>query len=214
MGVRTTSTPSVANTSSKGLQNLVSRSWMRNRSGRARWSRSKVKFLACWVTHPPSGLVVQPARWTRLVVSSMNTRTKDPFEPHGFDGEEIARHHARSLLGQELPPRRGTPPGSRPRAAACEQFSDRASRDLDTELLELAPDALVSPSRVLCREAQDQLLQLCRQWRPPRASLAVSIPLEADHLPVPTQHSLRRYEEASPAGPWQSSSRSGEKCPV
>ncbi len=23
----------------------------------------------------------------------------DSFEPHGFDGEEVARHHARSLLG-------------------------------------------------------------------------------------------------------------------
>lgn len=35
----------------------------------------EVKFLACWVTQAPSGLVVQPARWTRLVASSMNTRT-------------------------------------------------------------------------------------------------------------------------------------------
>jgi hypothetical protein len=28
-----------------------------------------------WAIHTPSGLIVQPTRWTRLVASSMNTRT-------------------------------------------------------------------------------------------------------------------------------------------
>jgi hypothetical protein len=45
------------------------------RNGCSRSSRWNVKFLACWTTQAPSGVVVQPARWTRLVASSMNTTT-------------------------------------------------------------------------------------------------------------------------------------------
>jgi hypothetical protein len=134
MGVRTTRTPSVANTSSKGPQNLASRSWMRNRSGCVRSSRWKAKFLASWVTQAPSGLVVQPARWTAPGGELDEHQNVDPFEPHGVNGEEVACHHARSLLGQELPPRGSAPPGSRPEAAAGKQLSDRSGRYLDPEL--------------------------------------------------------------------------------
>jgi hypothetical protein len=58
----------------------------------------------------------------------------DPLQPDRFDGEEVARHHARSLLGQKLPPGRAASPGRRPQAAACEQLSDRRGRYLDPEL--------------------------------------------------------------------------------
>src|SRR5919106_4559797 len=45
----------------------------------------------------------------------------DALEPHGFDGEEVACHHARSLLGQELSPGRAASTrraGPRPRRAS------------------------------------------------------------------------------------------------
>jgi len=59
------------------------------------------------------------------------------------------------LLGEELSPRAAAAsPGRRPEAAADQQFSDRRGRNLDPELLELALDALVAPSRVLFRKAQ------------------------------------------------------------
>jgi len=57
-------------------------------------------------------------------------------------------------------------------------------------------------------------LQLCRQRRPARTTLAVASPLEADQLSVPAQQRLRGHDQMLPASPWQSSSRSGEKCPV
>jgi hypothetical protein len=58
----------------------------------------------------------------------------DSFEPHGFNGEEVARHHARSLLGKELSPGRAASAGRRPEAATGEQLSDRRGRYLDPEL--------------------------------------------------------------------------------
>ena len=52
------------------------------------------------------------------------------------------RHHARSLLGQELPPRRAAPPGSWPEAAAAKQLSDRRGRYASSE-----STAVVEPQR-------------------------------------------------------------------
>lgn len=54
--VRITCTPSVVKISSKGPQNFLSRSWMRNVSGSFRLSRWNERFLACSVTRAPSGL--------------------------------------------------------------------------------------------------------------------------------------------------------------
>lgn len=91
---------SVANTSSKEPQNLASRSWMRNRSGCARWSRWNMKFLACWVTQALSGVGCATGEMNATSGELDEHQRVDPFEPHRLDREEITRHHARSLLGE------------------------------------------------------------------------------------------------------------------
>jgi hypothetical protein len=131
----------------------------------------------------------------------------DPLEPLGLNGEEVTRNHARSLLCQELSPRRGAAAGRRPEAATNEQISDRRSRHLDPELLQFALDAPVAPSRILRCQAEDQLPQLCRQRRPAWTSV-VAAQLRADQLPVPALQSLWGYEETLPTSPWQWSSSS------
>ena len=61
-GVLMTLMPSVRNTSSKLEVNLVSLSRMVNVADWQRAVRSKLRFLACWVTHSPTGLEVMPDR--------------------------------------------------------------------------------------------------------------------------------------------------------
>jgi hypothetical protein len=79
----------------KGPENSASRSGMRNRSGCARSSRSKVKFLACCVTQALAGLVVQPARWTRFDASPPQANSSR-CERGSFFG---SRGNAPSALG-------------------------------------------------------------------------------------------------------------------
>src|ERR687888_475641 len=58
----------------EGSRELLSRSWIRNR---IRSNKPvKLRLRACWVTQPPVGLVVQPARWTRRLSSSMKKSSR------------------------------------------------------------------------------------------------------------------------------------------
>jgi hypothetical protein len=67
------SMPSLRKTSSKEAANLLSRSWIRNR---IRSNRPvKLRLRACWVAQAPVGLVVQPAKWTRRLLSSIKKST-------------------------------------------------------------------------------------------------------------------------------------------
>lgn len=61
-GVLMTLMPSVRNTSSKLEVNLVSRSRMMHVADWQRAVRSKLRFVACWVAHSPTGLKVMPDR--------------------------------------------------------------------------------------------------------------------------------------------------------
>jgi hypothetical protein len=60
----------------------------------------------------------------------------DSLQPHGFDGEEVASHNARSLLRQELPPRRAATPGCWPEAVAGKHFlmavADTCTRSVES----------------------------------------------------------------------------------
>src|SRR6266550_2829619 len=64
-GVRIISMPSLLKTVSKSRVNLLSRSRIQKRSGDERSASVQANWRACWVTHAPVGLAVQPARWTR-----------------------------------------------------------------------------------------------------------------------------------------------------
>ena len=70
-----TRVPAAANTSSKTLVNLASRSRMRNLMASPRSPRSISRFLACWATQAPVGLAVAPMMWMVRVECSMKNRT-------------------------------------------------------------------------------------------------------------------------------------------
>ena len=54
---------------------LLSRSWIRNRSGDGFSASDHARLRACWVTHTALGFSVQPARCTRRLPSSMRKST-------------------------------------------------------------------------------------------------------------------------------------------
>jgi hypothetical protein len=66
--------PSLANTASKLEAYFESRSLIRNRK-LLPLVRSNDRFLACCVTQAAAGFLVAPARWTRLVRSSITKHT-------------------------------------------------------------------------------------------------------------------------------------------
>ena len=67
--------PIEANTSSKLLVQLVSRSRMQNRKRRPASSRSEAKLRAICVTRGPFGLVVAPRTCTTRLYTSMTNGT-------------------------------------------------------------------------------------------------------------------------------------------
>ena len=74
-GVRTISSPSLRNTSSKLRVNLLSRSRIKKRSGVECSGSDQTSWRACCVTHAPPGSAVQPASCTRRLPSSMKKST-------------------------------------------------------------------------------------------------------------------------------------------
>jgi hypothetical protein len=91
--------------------------------------------------------------------------------------------------------------------------ADRGGRHLDAEALGFALDALIAPARVLPRQADDQLLDLPVERRPPRSTTRVG-PCAGDQPPVPAQQRLGPDEEARPARPRQDTADGGEQGPV
>jgi hypothetical protein len=73
-GALITPMPSERKTSSKSRVNLLSRSRIKKRTGTPWSSRRMIRLRACWATQALSGFAVTPARWTRLLASSMKNR--------------------------------------------------------------------------------------------------------------------------------------------
>jgi hypothetical protein len=90
---------SLRKTSSMAALNLLSRSRVRKRIRSDR--PAKLRLPACWATQAPLGLVVQPARWTRRLPSSMKKST----EKRRSGGRPAARRGC--ALARLLPWRRG-----------------------------------------------------------------------------------------------------------
>jgi hypothetical protein len=81
------------------------------------------------------------------------------------------------------------PPGAR--------FTDRRCRYVQAQPLELAGDLLVTPARILAREAQDELAHLVANRRPPDP---VGVrPTASDEPPMPPQQCRGRHQERAPA---------------
>jgi hypothetical protein len=81
------------------------------------------------------------------------------------------------------------------------------------EAQQLPLDALIAPARVLPRQADDQLLDLLVERRPPRSTTRVS-PCAHDQPPVPAHQGLGPDQEARPASPRQDTADRGEQGPV
>jgi hypothetical protein len=74
-GVLTIRMPFDLMTSSKEGVNLESRSRIKKLIGGLRSAHPKLTLRACWVTHPATGLLVMPARWTTRECRSMKIST-------------------------------------------------------------------------------------------------------------------------------------------
>ena len=99
------------------------------------------------------------------------------------------RKNARQL--RQGAPRRG------PKARLCEQAANRARREGDAELQQLARDPLVSPARVLPRKPKHRLLLFGVERRAARPSGGLGPP--APHqLAMPAQQRLRCQREPVP----------------
>ena len=89
--------------------------------------------------------------------------------------------------------------------------ANRAGRDLEAELAELALEAEIAPARVLRGQLADQLPALFAD----RGSTAAGTtcegrPLPSDQLAVPAEHRFRLDQQGGPRGPWEPARQGGE----
>jgi hypothetical protein len=127
--------------------------------------------------------------------------------------KQVAGDDPGGLLTQERPPRRGCATRDGVESMTAEGSSDRGCRDPPPKAQGFSPDALIAPARVLPRQADDQLLDLLVERRPPRSTTRVG-PCVGDQPPVPAQQGLGPDEEARPARPRQHPADGGEQGPV
>src|SRR6266516_7023282 len=92
----------------------------------------------------------------------------------------------------------------RPKTVGKQDAPDRARRDTQAELQQLAGDPRVAPAWVLAREAQHELSHPALDWRTARTSPRLR-PLATHELPMRAQKCLRRHAH-SVATPWRKQS--------
>jgi hypothetical protein len=153
----------------------------------------KLRLRACWVAQAPVGLVVDAAACEFDEEEDVEAAQRDRL-----DGEEIASEHAHGLLAQELLPARPRAPRRGPRVRVKQDAPDRARRDTQIELQQLASDPGVAPTRVLACEAQNELSHPTIDGRAARGSPRLR-PLATDEFPMPAQKRLRRHDQTAPA---------------
>jgi hypothetical protein len=147
------------------------------------------------------------------------TRARDHEDQHlqppqrdGVDGEAGRRRRSRRLLAQERPPRRGCATRDGIESMTAEGRPDRGCRDLHPGVA-VPLGCADSPARVLPPQADDQLLDLLAEPRPPRSTTRVG-PGAGDQAAVPAQQGVGPDEEARPARPRQDTADGGEQGPV
>src|SRR5207302_904226 len=99
-----------------------------------------------------------------------------------LDGEEVAGEHAGGLLAEEFAPAWARAPRRGPKAVGEQDPPDRARRDAQAELAQLAGDPRVAPAWVLAGEAQHEFLYPAIDWRTARTSPRLR-PLATHELP-------------------------------
>ena len=92
---------------------------------------------------------------------------------------------------------------------------DRAGRDPDAELEQLALDANASPAPVLLTQTNNELHQFSTHRRATRASLpSPTSPLVFGSLAMPPQQGLWGDHERAPSGSGEQPAECGEDCPI
>src|SRR5205823_7003208 len=115
---------------------------------------AEVARLLCY---PGAGRVGGAAREVDAAVFEFDEEEHvEAAQRDRLDGAEVAGEHAGRLLAQELLPARARTPRRRPRAGGEQDPPDRARRDTQAELQQLAGDPRVAPTRVLARKAQHE----------------------------------------------------------
>src|SRR6266511_1451005 len=115
-------------------------------------------------------------------------------QPKRLDREEVTLKDHGRLLTQELPPAHARASRCGLDAMTLEHVPDATRREPDPEPDQFAMDALVSPTRVLRRQTQDQLSRLCEERRPTRPSALIR-PAAADEVTMPAQKRRRLDQE-------------------
>ncbi len=124
--------------------------------------------------------------------------------------EEVGSQDALGLGGEELFPGRSNA-RSWSETVASKYPADRARRDADPEPAKLALNADTTPAAVLPTEADDEIDNLIAERGTSFTSLgSPSFPPATRELPVPSEKSLGRDEEAPPAPPWKKSAERSE----
>ena len=125
-----------------------------------------------------------------------------------LDGEEVAGEHAGGLLAQELRPARPRAPRRRPKPVGKQDAPDRARRDTQAQLQQLAGDPRVAPARVLPSEAQSELADAIIDRRTAAVSTRLR-PLATHELPVPEASLASRSSRAGVAAAGLASAQQG-----
>src|SRR5262249_56056950 len=102
------------------------------------------------------------------------------------------------LVDQELAAGRSRAPGRGSKTVGVQDAPDRARRDAQAELQQLAGDPRVTPARVLPGKAQHQLADAIIDRRTTDAA-PWSCPFLTHEFPVPAQERLWRHNQAASA---------------
>jgi hypothetical protein len=172
---------------------LLSRSWIKKPHPLEHVGEAEVARL---LGDPGAGRIGRAAREVDAAALEFDEEEHvEAAQRDRLDGEEVAGEHAGGLLVEEFAPAWARAPGRGPKPVGKQDAPDRARRDAQAELAQLAGDPRVAPAWVLAGEAQHELSHPALDWRTARTSPRLR-PLATHELPVPAQKRLRRHDQS------------------
>ena len=114
--------------------------------------------------------------------------TGAPERVHNLDGEQVCRSDSAPMSLEEGAPRHALAPlRSRRNTVLGEEPLDGVASEFMSEVLECAPQARISPRRVLSRHAHNEFTDILRRRRSAWAPVLAAIVLGCDEAAVPAQ---------------------------
>jgi hypothetical protein len=132
-------------------------------------------------------------------VMSEDEKHEEHAQAHGGHGEEVDRHQVVDVVGEERPPRLGGR-----RAPLREQPGDRALRDHDSQLQELAMNSRCAPQRIGVGHPGDEGDDVGARARPAhRACRRELRPVSGESTALPSQDGVgsHDHDRVSPPAP-------------